>query len=193
MMNFFKIGSRELFVQGWLWTLILLISASRVAKITDVSHWSLTQGRLTLTMVSDHGCLDPLPLGLWWGSTSQQEPGWGNFSLHSGQQITRERGRVPQSSLRACPQWPNFFPLDSTSLRFYQLQQHQRLGQDFTMWKVGKDWKRLYYVDHGGSFRSKLQHLGFHHAVVVSCSSQSVTGSQRTADILSCVVLPVFE
>jgi hypothetical protein len=42
---FFKIGSRELFAQGWLWTTILLIPAFWVARITGVSHqclaWSL--------------------------------------------------------------------------------------------------------------------------------------------------------
>jgi hypothetical protein len=35
---FFKIGSLETVCPGWLWTLILLISASWVARITDVSH-----------------------------------------------------------------------------------------------------------------------------------------------------------
>jgi hypothetical protein len=38
---FFKIGSCELFDQGWLWTAILLISASWVARITGVCHWCL--------------------------------------------------------------------------------------------------------------------------------------------------------
>jgi lysylphosphatidylglycerol synthetase-like protein (DUF2156 family) len=38
---FFKIGSHEIFARGWLGTLILLISASRVARITGVSHQGL--------------------------------------------------------------------------------------------------------------------------------------------------------
>jgi hypothetical protein len=36
-MGLFKIGSPELFTWGWLQTAILLISASLVARITDVS------------------------------------------------------------------------------------------------------------------------------------------------------------
>jgi hypothetical protein len=38
-MVFFKIGSLELFAQGWLQTAILLISTSPVARITGGSHW----------------------------------------------------------------------------------------------------------------------------------------------------------
>jgi hypothetical protein len=38
VMGFFEIGSRELFAWDWLQTVILLISASRVARITGVSH-----------------------------------------------------------------------------------------------------------------------------------------------------------
>jgi hypothetical protein len=38
--GFFKIRSPKLFVPGWLWTVILLLSASQVAKITDMSHQS---------------------------------------------------------------------------------------------------------------------------------------------------------
>jgi hypothetical protein len=38
VMGIFEIGSHELFAQGWLWTAILLISASWVARITGVSH-----------------------------------------------------------------------------------------------------------------------------------------------------------
>jgi hypothetical protein len=38
---FFEIGSLELFAQGWLQTVILLISASWVARIIGVSHWHL--------------------------------------------------------------------------------------------------------------------------------------------------------
>jgi hypothetical protein len=37
-MFFFKIGSQGLFAWGWLWTAILLISASWVARITRVSY-----------------------------------------------------------------------------------------------------------------------------------------------------------
>jgi hypothetical protein len=33
-------GSHELFAQDWLQTKILLISASQVARIAQVSHWS---------------------------------------------------------------------------------------------------------------------------------------------------------
>jgi hypothetical protein len=39
VMAFFEIGSWELFAQGWLWIVILLISASWVTRITNVSHW----------------------------------------------------------------------------------------------------------------------------------------------------------
>jgi hypothetical protein len=39
MAGFFEIGSHELFAQGWLRTMILLISASWVARITGVSYW----------------------------------------------------------------------------------------------------------------------------------------------------------
>jgi hypothetical protein len=35
---FFEIGSCELFAQGWLWPMILLISASWIDRITGVSH-----------------------------------------------------------------------------------------------------------------------------------------------------------
>jgi hypothetical protein len=42
VMGFVKIGSRELFCPGWLETLILLISASWVVRITGMSHWCLT-------------------------------------------------------------------------------------------------------------------------------------------------------
>jgi hypothetical protein len=38
-MTFYEIGSPELFVQGWFQTAILLISASWVVRITDMSHW----------------------------------------------------------------------------------------------------------------------------------------------------------
>jgi hypothetical protein len=38
VLNIFKIASLELFAQGWLQTLILLISAFWVARITGMSH-----------------------------------------------------------------------------------------------------------------------------------------------------------
>jgi hypothetical protein len=38
-LGFFKMGSCELFAQGWLQTLILLNSASSVTRIAGVSHW----------------------------------------------------------------------------------------------------------------------------------------------------------
>jgi hypothetical protein len=38
LMGFFKIGSHKLFAQGWLQTMILLISVSWVARITGVSY-----------------------------------------------------------------------------------------------------------------------------------------------------------
>jgi hypothetical protein len=38
-MGFFEIRSLELFAWGWLPTLIILISASSVARIIGVSHW----------------------------------------------------------------------------------------------------------------------------------------------------------
>jgi hypothetical protein len=41
-MGFFEIGSHEVFTQGCLRTLILLIAASWIAKITGMSHWCLT-------------------------------------------------------------------------------------------------------------------------------------------------------
>jgi hypothetical protein len=37
-MGFFKIGSQELFAWGWFQTLTVLISASRVAWFTGMSH-----------------------------------------------------------------------------------------------------------------------------------------------------------
>jgi hypothetical protein len=40
-LDVFKIGSHELFAQDRLHTMILQISASRVAKITGVTHWFL--------------------------------------------------------------------------------------------------------------------------------------------------------
>jgi hypothetical protein len=39
VLGIFEIGSWELFAQGWLWNLTLLISASWVARVTGVSHW----------------------------------------------------------------------------------------------------------------------------------------------------------
>jgi hypothetical protein len=39
--RFFETGSHKLFARGWLQTMILLISASWEARITDVSHWCL--------------------------------------------------------------------------------------------------------------------------------------------------------
>jgi hypothetical protein len=40
-MGIFEIRSRESFGQGWLQTLILLISASSIARITGMSHQHL--------------------------------------------------------------------------------------------------------------------------------------------------------
>jgi hypothetical protein len=37
--GFFKIGSHRTICPGWLQIVILLISVSLVARITDVSHW----------------------------------------------------------------------------------------------------------------------------------------------------------
>jgi hypothetical protein len=39
VLGIFKIGSCKLFAQGWVWTLIVLISGSWVARITGMSHW----------------------------------------------------------------------------------------------------------------------------------------------------------
>jgi hypothetical protein len=41
VMGFFQIGSHKLFAWGWFRTVILLISASLVARITSMSHWHL--------------------------------------------------------------------------------------------------------------------------------------------------------
>jgi hypothetical protein len=41
MLGIFEIGSHKLFPQGWLWTMILLIAASWVARIIGVSHQPL--------------------------------------------------------------------------------------------------------------------------------------------------------
>jgi hypothetical protein len=41
LMHFIKIGFLELFALGWLWTTVLLISASWVARITGMSHQRL--------------------------------------------------------------------------------------------------------------------------------------------------------
>jgi hypothetical protein len=38
VMGFFELRSLKLFARSWLWTSILLISASWVARITDMSH-----------------------------------------------------------------------------------------------------------------------------------------------------------
>jgi hypothetical protein len=40
VMGIFKIGSQELFAQGWL-QMTILISASWIARISDMSHWYL--------------------------------------------------------------------------------------------------------------------------------------------------------
>jgi hypothetical protein len=45
---FFNIGFHEVFAWGWLWTVIHLISASGVARVTDVSHQHLTKVNITL-------------------------------------------------------------------------------------------------------------------------------------------------
>jgi hypothetical protein len=50
--GFFKIGSCELFAWGWLQTVILLTSASQVARIAGMSHWLLA-----LLSVFDHNIL----------------------------------------------------------------------------------------------------------------------------------------
>jgi hypothetical protein len=49
---FFEIGSCELFAPGWLQTIILLISASRVPKITGVSH--LHKASISILMRTAH-------------------------------------------------------------------------------------------------------------------------------------------
>jgi hypothetical protein len=41
VLDIFEIGSHGLFVWGWLWTAVLLIFASWVARITGMSHWCL--------------------------------------------------------------------------------------------------------------------------------------------------------
>jgi hypothetical protein len=41
VLDIFKIGSHKLFAWGWLWTAIFLISVSKVARITGMSHWCL--------------------------------------------------------------------------------------------------------------------------------------------------------
>jgi hypothetical protein len=41
VLGIFKLGSHKLIFQGWPWTTILLISASWVARIAGMSHWSL--------------------------------------------------------------------------------------------------------------------------------------------------------
>jgi hypothetical protein len=43
VLGIFEIGSQEPFAQGWLWIVILLMSASRVARITGVSHQHLAK------------------------------------------------------------------------------------------------------------------------------------------------------
>jgi hypothetical protein len=39
VLDIFQIESQKLFAQHWLPTMIFLISASRVARITGVKHW----------------------------------------------------------------------------------------------------------------------------------------------------------
>jgi hypothetical protein len=41
-LGIFQIGAQELFAWGWLRTVILLIAAFSVARITGVSHWHWT-------------------------------------------------------------------------------------------------------------------------------------------------------
>jgi hypothetical protein len=50
VMGFFKIGSHELFAQGWLQTFILQISASWVARIPGMSHQRLDSSFLSLSL-----------------------------------------------------------------------------------------------------------------------------------------------
>jgi hypothetical protein len=38
VLDVFDTGTHKLFARGWLWTVILLIAASQVARITGMSH-----------------------------------------------------------------------------------------------------------------------------------------------------------
>jgi hypothetical protein len=52
-LGIFKIGSRELFARRWLWTAILLISASSTTRIIGVSHQHLAWTLFCITLWSD--------------------------------------------------------------------------------------------------------------------------------------------
>jgi hypothetical protein len=51
VLGIFEIGSQELFSWGWLWTVTLPISASRVTRLVGVSHqrpaWEVFYFRIT--------------------------------------------------------------------------------------------------------------------------------------------------
>jgi hypothetical protein len=65
--GFFKIGSPKLVIWGWLRTAFLLISASWVGRITNVSHWHLAY--FFLEQTCEHFCL-LFPFQGWcWGLT----------------------------------------------------------------------------------------------------------------------------
>jgi hypothetical protein len=63
---FFEIVSHELFAQGWLRTMILLISASWIARITRTSYWRLVASPKFAESVSHSpapGLLEKLQMG----------------------------------------------------------------------------------------------------------------------------------
>jgi hypothetical protein len=62
VMGFFEIGSPE--AQRWLQIMILLISVSWVARITDVSHWRPAK----ISILYD------LEGSVWWLKSPHQEP-----------------------------------------------------------------------------------------------------------------------
>jgi hypothetical protein len=57
-----EIGSWELFAPGWLWTVILLISVSCVARIIGVSHWCLALLEIFINFSSQNLLVLSIPL-----------------------------------------------------------------------------------------------------------------------------------
>jgi hypothetical protein len=65
-MGFLEIGSQELFAGGWLQTLILLISASWVARITNTSHQCpIEKRRPIVLLLMESSFLHLKALGPW--------------------------------------------------------------------------------------------------------------------------------
>jgi hypothetical protein len=69
VLGIFKIGSQKLFAWGWLWTTILLLSASSIPRITDVSHQRLA--RATDYLWQCWSCTDAVSATWLWAPWGQ--------------------------------------------------------------------------------------------------------------------------